>query len=50
MAELVRQPLHVVRLQPAGVVHYVVVRRGDAAHADRLAHDEEVVPGEVKAA
>lgn len=46
VAQLVGQPLHVIRLQSARVVHNVVVGRGDAAEADGLAHDVEVVPVE----
>lgn len=45
VTELVGEPLHVVRFESARVVHHVVVRWGDAAQANGLAHDEEVVPG-----
>lgn len=45
MAQLVREPLHVVGLQPAGVIHHVVMSRRDTSCADRLAHNVEVVPG-----
>lgn len=45
VTELVREPLHVVRLQSAGVVDDVVVSGWNASWSDRLAHDVEVVPG-----
>lgn len=44
MAQLVGEPLHVVGLQSAGVVHHVVVCRRDAPVVDGLADDVEVVP------
>lgn len=44
VAQLVSEPLHVVGLEPAGVVHHVVVRRRDAPVVDGLADDVEVVP------
>ena len=44
VAQLVGKPLHMIRLQSAGVVHDIVVGWGDAPRANRLAHDEEVVP------
>ena len=45
VAQLVGEPLHVIRLQSTGVVHNIVVGRGDASTADSLAHNVEVVPG-----
>ena len=41
---IVRETLHVVRLQIARVVDHVVVRRRDGALAHRLRHQEEIVP------
>lgn len=44
VAQLVGEPLHVVGLQSAGVVHHVVVCRRDTSVVDGLADDVEVVP------
>lgn len=45
VAQLVGEPLHVIRLQSTGVVHNIVVGWGDASSADSLAHNIEVIPG-----
>lgn len=45
VAQLVGEPLHVIRLQPTGVVHNIVVGWRDASRADSLAHYVEVIPG-----
>lgn len=45
VAQLVGEPLHMIRLQSAGVVHNIVVGWGDTSWADRLAHNVEVIPG-----
>lgn len=45
VAQFVREPLHVVGLQPHGVIHHVVMSRRDTSVDGRLAHDVEVVPG-----
>ena len=46
VAQLVGEPLHVVGLEAAAVVHHVVVSGRDAAHTHSLTHDEEVIPEE----
>lgn len=45
VAQFVGKPLHVIRLQSAGVVHYVVVGWGDTSSGNSLANDVEVIPG-----
>lgn len=45
VAELVREPLHVVGLEPTGVIHHVVMSRRGTSGVGRLAHNVEVVPG-----
>ena len=48
MAQLVRQPLHVVRLHTGRVHDHVVGGRGHSALTHRLTHDEEVIPEQTK--
>lgn len=49
VAQLVGEPLHVIRLQSAGVVHHIVVGWSDTSTADRLAHYVEVIPDKIAA-
>lgn len=45
VTQLVSKTLHVIRLQSTGVIHNIVVGRGDTSSADSLAYDVEVIPG-----
>lgn len=45
VAQFVGKPLHVIRLQSAGVVHYVVVGWGNTSSGDSLAYNVEIIPG-----
>lgn len=44
VAQFVGKPLHVIRLQSAGVVHYVVVGWGDTSIGNSLTYDVEIIP------
>lgn len=46
MAHLVRQTLHVIRLQHCRVVDHIVVSRRHSSLAHRLRHEEKVVPSQ----
>lgn len=45
VAQLVCEPLHVIDLQPAGVIHHVEMSRRDGSGVVYMAHNVEVVPG-----
>lgn len=45
VAQFVGEPLHVVGLQPFGVIYHVVVSRREASFVARLAYNVKVVPG-----
>lgn len=47
MGQLVREPLHFVRVQASVVKDDIVRGRGDCALSHRLRHNEEIVPKEL---